>query len=74
MITFADHVQVANGREGDGHKGIDEEAGASVADDGTDTELAVDIIESVQLSTSARITCLSAWCKTKETQSDEPTS
>jgi WD40 repeat protein len=33
-----------------------------------DVELAVDIIESVRLGSGARITCLSAWCKTTECQ------
>lgn len=38
------------------------------SDDDDDTELAVDIVESVRLGTGARITCLAAWCKTKESQ------
>lgn len=37
-------------------------------DDDEDLELAVDIIESVRLGTGARITCLSAWCKSTECQ------
>ena len=36
-----------------------------------DTELAVEIIESVRLGTGARITCLAAWCKTKKCQLNE---
>lgn len=41
------------------------------SDEGDDTELAVDIIESVGLGTGARITCLAAWCKPKAIQIDE---
>jgi len=40
-------------------------------DDDDDTELAVDIIESVRLGTGARITCLTAWCKSTEDQLNE---
>lgn len=47
------------------------EAKDKKSDDNSDTELAVDIIESVQLGTGARITCLAAWCKTKESQLNE---
>ncbi|KAG7361236.1 transcriptional repressor [Nitzschia inconspicua] len=38
------------------------------SDNDEELELAVDMIESVQLGTGARITCLSAWCKTTECQ------
>ena len=41
------------------------------SDEDEDMELAVDIVESVRLGTGARITCLAAWCKTKENQIDE---
>lgn len=40
-------------------------------DDDGETELAVDIIESVRLGTGARITCLAAWCKSEESQMEE---
>jgi WD40 repeat protein len=51
----------------------DDESGDVADDDNNDdsTELAVDIVESVRLGTGARITCLAAWCKTKETQIEE---
>lgn len=53
-------------------------------DDKEDTELAVDIVDSVRLGTGARITCLAAWCKkhnvtnqttteNKQTTLNEPT-
>jgi WD40 repeat protein len=35
-------------------------------------ELAVDIVESVQLGTGARITCLAAWCKSEEKDKIDP--
>ena len=47
------------------------ENGHDVHDEDEDMELAVDIVESVRLGTGARITCLAAWCKTKENQIDE---
>jgi len=49
----------------------DDESEERNISDRSNTELAVDIIESVQLGTGARITCLAAWCKTKESQSNE---
>ena len=51
----------------------DDESGDGDDEDDNDdsTELAVEIIESVRLGTGARITCLAAWCKTKETQIEE---
>jgi len=49
----------------------DDESEEQESDGGDDTELAVDIVESVRLGTGARITCLAAWCKTKEIQIKE---
>jgi hypothetical protein len=49
----------------------DDESEEQESDNDDDTELAVDIVESVRLGTGARITCLAAWCKTKESQFDE---
>lgn len=49
----------------------DDESDEQDSDNDDDTELAVDIVESVRLGTGARITCLAAWCKTTETQFDE---
>lgn len=46
----------------------DDESGKQEIDGNDDSELAVHIVESVQLGTGARITCLAAWCKTKESQ------
>lgn len=40
-------------------------------DDDDNTELAVDIIESVRLGTGARITCLAAWCKSAVSQVEQ---
>lgn len=67
MITSDDDKRGTddNGRDGDSDGGNDDD------DDDNDTELAVDIIESVRLGTGARILCLAAWCKTEETQFDE---
>jgi WD40 repeat protein len=49
----------------------DDESEDSRSGDEDDMELAVDIVESVRLGTGARITCLAAWCKTKESQIEE---
>ena len=49
----------------------DDESRDQDSDDDDDIELAVDIIESVRLGTGARITCLTAWCKSEESQLNE---
>ena len=49
----------------------DDESREQDSDNENDTELAVDIIESVRLGTGARITCLAAWAKSTESQIKE---
>ena len=46
----------------DDSKNDPEESPESDSDDDEEEELAVDIIDSVQLGSGARITCLAAWC------------
>ena len=48
-----------------------DESSDNESGDDDNVELAVDIVESVRLGTGARITCLAAWCKTKESQVEE---
>ena len=48
----------------------DSEDDAGNGDSDDEVDLAVDIIESIQLGTGARITCLTAWCA-EEGEGDE---
>jgi protein MAK11 len=58
--------------------GEEENDGASESDDSDESsegedelDLAVDIIHSIQLGTGARITCLTAWCKSEAIEEEE---
>lgn len=63
MITYGEDQEEEEGEDQvEGDSDVDEEQDES--DDG-ETELAVDIVESVRLGTGARITCLTAWCKNR---------
>lgn len=52
----------------------DDDASAASSDDSeadNEMDLAVDIVETAQLGSGARITCLAAWCRQDETEPEE---
>jgi len=71
-LQGAIHMMMSESEDSEGDSSVDNnESEEKEGDDSYNKDLAVDIIESVRLGTGARITCLAAWCKTNEVQSNK---
>jgi hypothetical protein len=62
-----------NDEDKEGDSGSDSNDDSSEQENEDDMELAVEIIESIQLGTGARITCLTAWCNDEIVDQEEAT-
>jgi len=69
-LQGAVNMILSESQEGDINTTVDND-NESGDDDDDGTELAVEMIESVQLGTGARITCITAWCRTTESQIED---
>mmetsp|Transcript_109622 Transcript_109622/g.163877 ORF Transcript_109622/g.163877 Transcript_109622/m.163877 type:complete len:460 (-) Transcript_109622:48-1427(-) len=68
IMSGEDEEQSENGSSDDD----DDDNEGSDDDDEAEVELAVDFLESIQLGTGARITCLTAWCRQGDIEEYEP--